>query len=475
MIEGVWYVLVAVCCVIALSNWRVGIYLGVLLDCLRDPARKLADDQTVLITLTGVAVWGAVILRAYQEQQGELRMIFSRYPRLRTMRSCLVLAMIPAAALSVLLYPGGWLLAAIGAASYAGPFIGIGLGYLVPRSEKDVYRLFRFYTVLNSVMLVGVPVEYLKYDLPGLGGIDIVWIRYQADYIVELISGFYRSPDIMGLHAAHVVMFSMLLALRSRTVSRFGWTGTALWAAFCLLVSGRRKMIGIPLVFIAVYLFLSMRRKVSGVHHLVQTSATVVIVGAALGFLVWSPDQSAEYTGHATTLFTEGATRANEVIVGSSIGTLQQAGILGAGLGTATQGRYYAKVDSGRSLRGWQEDGVSRLLLEFGVPGFLMLLWAGYMLLVSLRAAFQMTPRQSSEQLLQVGLLSVVAGNAASYAISHQQFSGDPFSGLFATMVAGMVLGAPRIVAARQIHVGQHGPAAAQHPLPMHMATPETV
>ncbi len=459
MIENIWYSSVIICCILALSNWRLGIYLGILLDCLRDPLRKLTIDQSVLITLTGMLVWGFVIVGAIQQNQTELRQIFQRYRSIRSMLGALTLALVPAAAISIFLYQNGWKVAVVGAISYLAPLVGIAVGYLIPRSESDVERLFKFYVGVNSLMLVGVPLEYLDYNIPALGGIDANWIRYRTGYIVDLMCGFYRSPDIMGLHAAHVIMFSLILALREKATSRPFWMSLALWATFCILLSGRRKMIGIPMIFVVAFLCFSTVRKAKGASRLATITAVAACTFATLGSLFWSPDASKEYHDFASSLFTEGVSRSNEVIVASSIETLRQAGILGSGLGMATQGRYYVKSKGDAGGRNWQEDGVSRLILEFGVPGCLLLGVAGYQLLVSLKKAFQMVPRGSPEQEVQIACASVVCGDAASFAISHQQFSGDPVNGLFVLLMLGMVLGIPRVYFRRQSRLRYLAPA----------------
>jgi hypothetical protein len=236
---------------------------------------------------------------------------------------------------------------------------------------------------------------------------------------------------------------------------RGGQGGVALWALFCVLLSGRRKMIGIPLVFGAAYLLLGKLRGVRRIYQIVNVTIIGALLAGTVALVVWSPDEAAEHTDYAMSLFTEGATRANEIIVGSSITTLQQNGLLGAGIGTATQGRYYVGGGSMRGLRDWQEDGVSRILLEFGVPGFLLLGLAALLMCLTLKRAMQLLPQHSNEQLLQLGLLSVVIGDVASYAISHQQFSGDPVNGLIVTMLAGIVLGLPRAFAVRQQRVAR--------------------
>ena len=93
--EDVWFAVVLASCLVALGNWRAGIYAGLLLDCVRDPVRKLADDHSVLITIGGAAVWGAVLLRMLIDHQAELRVLLQRYPALRPMIVFLLMAVIP--------------------------------------------------------------------------------------------------------------------------------------------------------------------------------------------------------------------------------------------------------------------------------------------------------------------------------------------------------------------------------------------
>ncbi|MCA9034523.1 MAG: hypothetical protein KDA91_05300 [Planctomycetaceae bacterium] len=446
-LEVAWYSMVALACLMSVADWRKGIYVGILIDVLRDPVRKLLPEQPVLITLSGAIVWGVIVFAAVSSQQGSLRELYRQYPRLKQAMLLLALAIIPAAGLTTISYSRGWLVALIGASSYVLPAIGVLAGYAFLRGEAQVKRLLRWYIIVNMIMLVSVPMEYLEWNIPALGGIEYDWIRYRTGYIVDLMCGWYRSPDIMGLHAAHVIMFSLLLAIRSRTESQLLWLGPVLFAGFCVLVSGRRKMIGVPLVFLTAYvgigMFLGMRR----LNRLAGYSLMTALTGAAIAVIFWDPSQSSEYTDFASSLFTEGASRSNEVIVGSTIGTLQQLGILGAGLGTATQGRYYVwKPREGP--RTWQEDGVSRLFVEFGVPGVLLLCIAFVLVLTAMLRALRSCRPQSNEQLLQVGLISVVIGDAASFAISHQQFSGDPVSGLLVTLLVGMVLRFSRLAPA---------------------------
>lgn len=442
-IELIWYTAAAAACIFALADWRKAIYVGIVLDVVRDPVRKLIPGEPVLVTLSGVAIWLTIVVTVAISRRDQLKLLYQKYPLLRTAIHLLLIALLPAAAISTISYSRGWLMAAIGASSYLVPTLGVLTGFALLRDEVDIARIFAVYVLVNSVALISVPLEYLEFAVPALGGIDYEWIRYRTGYVVDLMCGWYRSPDIMGLHAAHVMMFSILLAIRQRSQGKGLWLLPVLWAGFCVLLSGRRKMVGIPLVFVAVFLGLGMIYRVAKISRVAGVVVFSTLIGVALILFVWSPDKSAEYTDFASSLFTEGVERSNELILGSTMTTLQQAGIIGGGLGAATQGRHYAGVRTSRQMRGWQEDGVSRLFLEFGVPGVLLLVLAISLLGRSLLRSLRSLPRNSPEILMQLGLVSVIAGDAASFAISHQQFSGDPVSALFVTMLMGAVLKFP--------------------------------
>lgn len=436
--------LIALCCLLAVSHWRAAIYFCLIIDVIRDPVRKLSDQQPVWITVAGALPWIIIMLRAFASEQHELRAIFQRYPQMIRAVGIFAVALVPGFILSCILYPSGYLLALIGGASYLGPFIGLALGYLFIRDEQAVFRFFATYVIVNSLVMIGTPLEFLHYEYPGLGGIRVDWIRYQAGYIVDLISGYYRSPDIMGLHAAHLVIFSLILARRARLAPAFGWLTFSLWGMVCVVLCGRRKMIAIPLVFVISYLVLSYYYGAS--RRVRALSGILVLCSLVAGlFLVTSDQEWNEYAKYASTTFSESPDRVYHNVIGGAFVSVRQSGLFGGGLGTATQGRYYMKVETDRAARGWQEDAVSRLLLELGVPGFLLVMLAGWYVARTFAQSIVLVPRESSVRDLQLLLLSVAIGDLASFVMAHQHFSGDPVSALIVTVLAGSVLGAPRV------------------------------
>lgn len=445
-----YYALILFACGVAVLDFRRGIYLALLVDLLRDVVRKATPGESVFITLIGVAVWGAVFAGVAIKHRRLVRMAFQMFPDLRRSVLLLIVAVAFAAALATIQYRGGYRLALVGFVSYLMPLAGLAIGFAFPRNPKQIANLMRFYVIINSIYLIGVPLEYFGYEWRTLGGMHgMHWIRYRQGYIVDLMSGFYRSPDIMGLHAANTMMFCLSLLLLPRSKGRLVWILLAIWSAICLLLGGRRKMIGMPFVFLATWLVIGRWTQV------VKASKTVALLSATGAVLVIAVavisqyDPEKHYSTYASTLPNEGVERSLSVF-GASLVTLRQSGIIGAGLGTATQGNYYV---GGAGPRSWQEDGLSRLFLEFGLFGVSILAAALVMFLRSFGRCFRLTRPYFALRANQVLLLACVAANGASFLISHQQFSGDPGSAIIVLMLLGMTFGICRLQPRRRLAV----------------------
>jgi len=438
MLQYLFYLIVAATVVVALANWRAALYVCLVLDVLRDPVRKVTEGHPVWITQSVNLVWIAIAAAVLVTERKRVAMLLRQYPQLRTALVLLCLALLPGAVMSLTGFGAGWKLALLGSASYLALIPGVLVGYCFARNQRDISRLMTVYCLANAVMLVGGLFEYFKWRVPGLGGIDVYWLRYRTGYTVDLISGFYRSPDIMGLHAANVCMFASILGATRRKGTRLGWWALVAWAALLLFLCGRRKMIGIPFVFGASFVFLQMRyvRKVSRADWYMLAATA----GIALAFLfAHDVGFSPHYATYGSTLATEGIERARGSVFGSPLGTFRQTGVFGLGLGTATQGAYHFV---GKSLT-WQEDGVGRLVVELGLIGAAFFAIAAILVVRRCHAALKMAAGRIPVLRLQTGLLSLVIANLASFVISHQAYSGDPSSVCIVLLCVGIVLFLP--------------------------------
>ncbi len=108
----------------------------------------------------------------------------------------------------------------------------------------------KVYSVVNGLALFGVFLEFFGYRVYGTGGLGgEEFFRSLGDSQFLMVVGFHRSPDIMALHAANVVMFSTILLLGERNLFKNPWMLFIAVGLIALFLGGRRKMLLMPLLF----------------------------------------------------------------------------------------------------------------------------------------------------------------------------------------------------------------------------------
>lgn len=441
MLTYAYFAVLAAACLVALTDWRKGVYAAILLDFVRDPVRKLDPSESVLITVSVLALWGVIFVSVWGTSQAEIKSYFRANPLLVKAFRYLVMATIPGSVIALVAYAGGYRMVALGLVSYLAPCAGVAMGIAFAKHPEQVHRLLGWYCVVNGVALIGVVAEYREWGLPALGGLkDMVWVRYSGTETVKLVGGFYRSPDIMGLHAAQVAMFAMILAMRKPDRVSFGWFLVAAFSGLCLVLSGRRKMLGMPIVFVTVFGLFSYLRGMRNSRFAIVPILCVIGLGGGIYAGLTDEYVADEYTNYAGTIFTEGAARSREVVFESALGTVMQTGIVGTGIGSATQGNYHVV---GGAKMGWQEDAIGRVFRELGLPGAILLLLAGIALIQSIVVSVRQVDPRGPLAAFQLMLLALVVANFCSFLISHQQFSGDPPSAIIVLLVLGVAFSVP--------------------------------
>lgn len=429
-IPPVYYVCIAVAVILAATDWWTALMHLILLDGFRDLARKLSLDEPRLMTVAVLLPWGAVLLAAIIRNRSQVRQLFYEHRSILFMWGAVIAAMIPAAAQSIFNIPQGASLAALGAVSYLAPLFGIVLGYLIASSPDSLLRSARFYAVVCCLFLSGALLEFARLDLRGLGGIHVDWIRYFSGSAISLISGFYRSPTVLGLHAGEAAVCGLLLAVRRPRHRPALWIAVTVYCLICLLLSGRRKMFMLPFGVVVLLGILALTRLSRTRWRLMLTFAVLlVLVLACAEFL---PLQSLPHQlQYALTTLREAVLRLGKS--GASVyATLTEAGPLGYGLGTVTQGQQYL---TSHGLPIWQEDGISRVVAEMGLCGLVLLLTVIPIGAWKLTRVVAATPPE--HRLTQMVLVGVTCGLVASYVDSHLTFSGDPSASILAACFLG--------------------------------------
>lgn len=441
LIAGGWCALMVGSAAAAVVSWRQGVLLCLLVDLLRDPIRKLMPGYPVWVTVSVAVVWLAAAIGFWRRDRTAIRETRQRCRGLRWAFLLTVMAILPSAAISVERYPSGWQLAVLGGGAYSMAWLGLLLGYGYAKSEADIMRWVSMFCCVHLFGALGCFPELWFWNCAALGAVDADWYRsFTTGVIPQLVSGLYRSPDMLGWHAAHLVMLGSILASRQRGWRRGLWLAIITTGVIALLLAGRRKMTVMPLVFLCVWLIGGLR----GRRRLIAFLSLLAVIAA-----MWLPmrtlqrlPRASEFLKYQAWTLDDSLAHAGKIAQGAC-DTLRDAGLLGHGLGTATQGRYYLAA---RGPQLAQEDGIGRVVAEGGLYGSLMLLTA---LLCLGHAAWRATAwGGTGERSLRLPFFAIALANLVCYVVSHQLYSGDATIAAMVGFCLGQTLAPQSLVGA---------------------------
>jgi hypothetical protein len=429
----------------ALTAWRMGFFLMIVLAAVQDPLRKLVPDTPGWLVLITAPVFLATVVGAVLLTRGWWSGFRRAYPQIGHALLLLILLCVPAAIISATYGPGSWMLTLLGAFSYASIFVAVITGFHFPRDIRAVRRLLVVYCLVHGVMLSGAVLEYYKIfpDMQILGtkAMGYEWVRYGYGYMVDMRAGFYRTPDVMGWHAAAVCMLSLVLATASKGKGRWGWIVLSGLAVIALMLCGRRKMVYMLPVFLLALVWIYWQAGRAG-RIAAMLGLLLIPVGSVWLVSDWLGQDSANvryYSGQGL------KKDAFESIQGQGFGavmtTYDQSGIFGEGLGVATPGSHNLQVARPKV---WQESAPSRIMVELGVPGSLGFLWVMIAIALALmRTTVRQLRQHSPLAPYAAGLFAFFLANVGSLTVSGQILA-DPFIAAFLGVLVGVVLSAVR-------------------------------
>lgn len=434
-------ILILAACALAYKKWRYGVLAAIVVALIQDPVRKLVPGTPGLLSMSSLPVWFAVIAGAYRVRSIQVKALLTSFPKWgRTVTWFGVYLLIPAA-ISATYGRGTWMITILGATVFCSILWVIVCGWQFPITEQDSIRVLSAYALVGAVLLVGGPLEYLgwnqRFAIIGTEVLDHVWVTFRTGRPVYMIAGFFRSPDVMGWHAVMVFMVASILAIRSRGIWRYIWIAVAIWAATNVWLCGRRKMVSMVPVFFGAYLLLMAASQ--KVRRIVPAIA-IMLIATGIGWQFISHyfyDDAVEH--FYWTAFEEADDQLYRHVVGAVVGTIQQAGFFGYGLGMGQQGIHHIDADKPRL---WQESGPSKLFAELGVPGAVLFV----VMIVYLAMTLFYIVKGSRNQVVHIaaGIFAILFANAMTALVSAQIF-GDAFVVLWLAMLVGLLLATHRL------------------------------
>ncbi len=439
--------LVLIGCAVALVNWRWGVAMAILVGLLQDPLRKMVPGIPGYLALASAPVWLAAMASSAFANPKSVQRFFNCFPRLARWIAILAVYMLVPAVLSASYGRNSWMITLLGAFVYITMFYALVAGWCYPGARHRTGQLLTFYVAISAVILIGGVLDVWgwsdRFMSIGTAAMGHVWVTQRTGQAVYMLAGFFRGPDVMGWHAALVFMISVIMAFRSRGTARAAWIALAVWGVLNIWLCGRRKMLSMIPIFMGSYLFLIFRFK--DVRRFVSIAGTVLMIGGLGWYLITSLFHDAAVEAFYLTVFTEAETQVQRHGVDTVLSTVKQAGFWGYGLGMSQQGIHHIQAEKPKL---WQESGPGKLVAEFGVPGTLLIVMLGIVLIKTAYFVVRQSRRDESFY-VTAGIFSILVANLTSAIVSAQIF-GDPFVSLFLAFLVGLLLSAARTASGRE-------------------------
>jgi hypothetical protein len=417
MALGLYLAFLGAACAYALVDWRRGWMLVTVCGALQDPVRKLSPGAPVVVSFLVVGLYAVVVFAARHQLRAGIRDFTRRFGNVHASVLAFIVLLLVAALNGVMTYGISKVqVPLLSLFTYCVPLLAAALGYAWMEREERMYAFFRWYAVITSVAMIGTTLEYMRVKSRILG-----LVAFQGDYIrhlpgiqIRLLSGIYRSPDVMAWHAAMLTSIAVAMALRAGFTKRaLFWAAIASWGFFNCMIAGRRKAIYIVVVFALAFLWRYMRRLSTA--HVFTMIGLVLALGGVIRHLS-ANEQTSVYTRGALTTETELAQR----LEGGAMETFRQFGLMGAGLGTATQGVHHLL---GATNIGWQEGGLGKLAVEVGLPGIIGLIVISLLVSRLLLRLTSIPDVRGSSQFIRATLFALVVANIGAFMASAQAFT----------------------------------------------------
>ena len=450
MITSVFLAFVAIATMFAFFNWRIGVGLWMVIAILQDPIRKITPGNPVYLTVAFLPVYFATFLSLLLSKN-VIKAFAQEYSPLARLFQTMIAMLLFSAVYGFTASHKSVMASMIGIGSYVGGLPAILCGYaFLKKDYRFLDWLILGFVAATSIMLIGVPLEHFgyKFSRPWLGtfaataGETRRWFN-DFDY-VEMISGFYRSPEIMGWHAMVLIICSFYLFLRRPSYAVI-WTALATWGCYGVFLSGRRKMLLMLFVFVGTFLTFSTLRNRKRILKALVLTSTLMVPGML--FFVNDLYRMSLSSG----VDTVGGKVAGKMMTGP-IWLATIVGPFGFGVGTLTQGAQHFRGAQNFTQSVYiplVEGGMEKVMVEVGLVGLSIVMLLGVQLVIDSRRSLRLGQRFLPKEFGPGFCFSYIAANASAFLIAFQ-FLGDPFIGTFLGLFIGMLLSTNRIIKSQQ-------------------------
>jgi hypothetical protein len=342
-------------------------------------------------------------------------------------------------------------LTTVGILFYIVPLISLWVGYRIGSDLGFVKKVLTFYVILCALTAFSILLSIYGFDnnlLKEVGtGIEITGTG-------RGFPGLWRTSEIAGWHLAAGASFSFILGMtESKRLKQSGYFLISCALGFLTITTGRRKALGLVLIFLAMYvLYYALSVKSNKFTKALGSLVCVLAISLTSYGLVFSSDVQSTlepfFDRSSTLTVEESQDRLRVQGIGAILRGLEVAGPLGFGVGVGSN-TGTTDIGTGRaniqSVSYVSEGGGGRLIIELGGIGiafFIFLL--SQVLILYLRIFFLSRQLTAIGSDILSGLALFTLANAFTFLSASQLYS-DPFVLIVLGLASGAILAIPKI------------------------------
>jgi len=448
----VFLALLASACLLCFISPRYSLFAILFIGFAQDPFRKLvAGEPFVFVVMVGIVFAAVFITTLNRVGMTRISEPFTGWTNNTQQPLTAFLLVLSLQFFHSYLRFGNPFVSLIGLVSYLAPFFAIVVGYYSVNRAQDIRRFMWFYIVALvivaiSIIMSFVGIEWVVFKEVG-SGLKI----YDQGTVLRSFSGIMRTGEIAAWHCATAASFLVILYLTSssKRSTLFVVTLVVLLVTAAVL-TGRRKMIMLFTLFIFLYFFtfLYYSKKLT-LNYLVLATIVVGLLWIGAQWLLGGFDVSddfSNYVNRGSSVYNDATGRFVSLGLQPINWAYNRVGLLGGGLGIASQGsQFFANINI---AGGAGEGGLGKIMVELGLPGIIVILWLGiaFALYIS-RSIFLSAQRFVPMHVmpLMLGIAVLLFVNVLTFSVATQVY-GDIFILILLGLMAGFLFALPRLV-----------------------------
>ncbi len=432
------------------SAQRHALLLILLIGFSQDMVRKLTPGEPIIFIVTVGLLFGAVLLGIWA-RSGFVRSLEPFLGWTQSLRDPLLiflLILFAQFAYSLVQY-GNVIVASIGLITYIAPFLAVIVGYAMVRNLESIRGFLKVYVVFGLAVAASVVLSFMGSELTVLNEVGSGLKIYDQGTVLKSHAGIMRTGEVAAWHISSTACLIFALAVTSdkprRIIPVLIIIGLLLIA---VSLTGRRKMLMLTVLFLIGFFVASLYyRKTLNPKYFIGILVFSVVCWFGYEFfsLASYNDSLRDYIARGSTTFNDASGRFVQLGINPIQWAYNRVGLLGGGLGIASQGSYLFNLSDVAGGAG--EGGLGKVMVELGLPGLLCGLW----LLVALASHVDKGLKLSlvigvdSRLLpLMLSLAILLTGNAVTFSVATQVY-GDIFILIMLGLMGGFIFALPKI------------------------------